>query len=266
MHLFKIILLSLVALYLCTIAILYCTQRSLMYHPDKEKNSLASFNIKNAEEITLTTDDNIKLQAWFRPSNKNHNMVIFLHGNAGNLEDRVEHLKALTDMDYGFIIPAWRSFGKSQGNPSLKGLYLDAKSAIDYLTNHGYSLANTIIIGESLGTGIATEMALRYKFKGLFLITPYTSVADRADEIYPYMFAKQLTKDNFKILDKIADINQPLLIIHGDSDNMVPYSHSQIIFAAAKDPKKFILYPNINHTNYNKCEVFLEMDKFFSNY
>jgi uncharacterized protein len=244
--------------------LIYFNQRSMMYHPHGQTNPLSYYSIDNTEEVTLTTIDGVKLQAWFRPADKNHDMVVFLHGNGGNLENRVEHLKQLSEMGYGFIIPAWRSFGKSEGKPTMDGLFLDARAAIKFIQAQGYSLLNTIMIGESLGTGVATQMALENKFKGLFLITPYTSIADRADEIYPFMFARYLTKDNFKVLDNIASIKHPVLIIHGDQDNIVPQTHSEKIFAAANEPKRFITYPGVNHINYDKKEVFWEMNNFFA--
>lgn len=250
--------------YLCIMGYMYLYQRDLLYHPHPEKTPLSYYNIPNASETTLTTEDGIKLQAWFRPADDHSKMVLFLHGNAGNLDDRAEHLQVLTKMGYGFIIPAWRGFGKSQGTPSMDGLYEDARAAIDFIKDRGYKLSNTIIIGESLGTGIATQMATEYKFKGLLLITPYTSIADRASELYPFLFAQYLTKDNFSVIDKINRIDAPLLIIHGTNDNVVPYLHAQKIFESANEPKKFILYPKVNHVNYNKEEVFLEMDRYFN--
>jgi len=250
--------------YVILLLTIYLNQQNLLYHPSKESNPLSSYHINNAEEITLTAQDGIKLQAWYRPADKDHDMVIFLHGNAGNLNNRAEHLKILAEMGYGFIIPAWRGFGKSEGAPTKEGLFLDAQAAIAYIQNQGYDLNHTIIIGESLGTGIATEMALEYKFKGLFLITPYTSIADRASELYPFMFAQVLTKDNFKVLENIKNINQPLFIIHGTSDNVVPYQHSEKIYAAAIKPKQLILYPGKNHVDYDKKQVFLEMNNYFT--
>ncbi len=249
--------------YLVIIALVYFKQRDMMYHPDKQLHELSFYKIDGAEEITLTTKDNIKLQAWFRKSDTNKEMVIFLHGNAGNLENRVDKLKQLVEMGYGFIIPAWRGFGKSEGSPTKTGLFLDAEAAITCVLEKGYSLPNIIMVGESLGTGIATEMALKYNFKGLFLITPYTSIADRAGEIYPYLPTQYLTKDNFKVEENIAKINQPLFIIHGTSDNVVPYFHSEKIFSKAIEPKKMIIYPGIGHSNYNIKEIFEQMKLFF---
>lgn len=255
------ICISLLCIYLAIIALVYFNQRSLLYHPGKQNHELSFYNIDSAEELFLTTKDNIKLQVWYRKSKDK--MAIFLHGNVGDLENRADKLKQLAEMGYGFIIPAWRGFGKSEGVPSEEGLYIDAEKVIEYLQKNGYDLSKVIMIGESLGTGIATKMACKYKFKGLFLITPYTSIAERAAEIYPYLFAKYLTKDNFKVLENIDKINQPLFMIHGDKDTVVPYEHSKKIFARAKETKKLIIYPGVGHVNYNVKDVFEQMDRFF---
>ena len=262
----RITLLSCLFLYLLVLILVYVGQRNIMYHPSKKQvHELSFYNIDDAEEIFLTTKDKLKLQAWFKKPKDNNDMVIFLHGNAGNLENRVDKLKQLSQMGYGFIIPAWRGFGKSEGTPTKDGLFMDAEATIDYVKNQGYDLSHVIMVGESLGTGIATEMSFKYKFKGLFLITPYTSIADRAGEIYPFLPTKYLTKDNFQVESNIDKINQPLFIIHGTKDVVVPFQHSNRIFEHAKQPKKIIIYPGVGHNDYNVKDAFENMKNFFDN-
>lgn len=251
------------SIYLLSIAYMYFFQRSFLYHPLKEVNGLAHYKLSNTEEVFLTADDGTKIQAWFRTPDNGCDMTIFLHGNYGSLDDRADKLKQLADMGYGFIIPAWRSFGKSEGEPNMENLYSDARTVIKFAASKGYNTENIIMIGESLGTGIATKMANEFSFKGLFLITPYTSIADRAGEIYPGMPTKTLTKDNYKVLENIATIKQPLLIIHGTNDTIIPHSHSEKIIAAAMEPKKLVIYPGIGHSNYNIKAVFTEMKNYF---
>lgn len=262
----KITLISCLFLYLLVLVLVYVGQRNMMYHPNKKQiHELSFYNIEDTEEIFLTTKDKVRLQAWFKKPKDGKDMVIFLHGNAGNLENRIDKLEQLAQMGYGFIIPAWRGFGKSGGTPTKEGLFMDAEAAIDYVKEQNYNLYNVIMVGESLGTGVATEMAIKYKFKGLFLITPYTSIANRAGEIYPFLPTKYLTKDNFQVEENIDIINQPLLIVHGAKDVVVPFQHSNKIFERAKQPKKIIIYPGVGHNDYDVREVFEEMRKFFDN-
>ena len=241
----------------------YINQRSLMYHPEREKYGLAHYAISNTEEIFITTTDGVKLQAWFRKPDNGCDMTIFLHGNAGSLDDRADKLKQLADMGYGFVIAAWRGFGESAGHPSKEGLYSDARAVINFAQAQGYKPEDVVMIGESLGTGIATRMANEKRFKGLFLITPYTTIADRARELYPLLPTQSLTNDNYNNIDGVAGIMQPLLIIHGTSDTIVPIQHAEKVYAAALEPKKLIIYPGIGHTNYDKKAVFSEMRDFF---
>jgi fermentation-respiration switch protein FrsA (DUF1100 family) len=260
---FKISVLVLSAIYIGMVLFMYLNQQNLLYHPEREKYGLAHYKITNAEEITLTSDDGTKLQAWYRKPDHDCDMTVFLHGNAGSLDDRADKLKELADMGYGFIIPAWRGFGESEGSPSMEGIYNDARAAIKFAESKGYQTEDMVLIGESLGSGIATKMATEFQFKGLFLITPYTSIADRASEMYPFMPVHNLTKDNFSVIDKIATIKQPLLIIHGTNDLVIPHSHSEKIISVAIEPKKLVLYPDIGHVNYDIKAVFTQMKDFF---
>ena len=112
---FKISVLVLSAIYIGMVLFMYLNQQNLLYHPEREKYGLAHYKITNAEEITLTSDDGTKLQAWYyRKPDHDCDMTVFLHGNAGSLDDRADKLKELADMGYGFIIPAWRGFGESR--------------------------------------------------------------------------------------------------------------------------------------------------------
>lgn len=258
------LILFLIISYILVLSYLYFNQRSLLYHPDRENAALSEFNLAETDEITIYTKDGIKLQAWYKKPNKTQKMAIVLHGNSGNITNRVNLLKELISLGYGFIIPAWRGFGKSEGSPTLSGLYLDAESAIDFIQKENIPLENTVIIGESLGTGIAAKMATQYKFKGIFLITPYKSISARADELYPFMMAKFLTKDDFSVIDKIDKINQPVFIIHCTEDKVVPISHAKEVFARANTPKKMQIYNGCNHTDYNTKDAFTQMDSFLS--
>jgi len=259
----RALIIAVVAIYAAAVVYMYVFQRGLMYHPEREKYGLAHYNLSNTEEVTITSADGTKLQAWFRKPDNGCDMTVFLHGNAGSLDDRADKLKELAEMGYGFVIASWRGFGESEGSPTMEGIYNDARAAIEFAVSKGYAVDDIVLIGESLGSGVATQMATEYKFKGLFLITPYTSIADRGAEIYPLLPVHILTKDNYSVLDKIAGIKQPLLIIHGTKDTIIPHSHSEKIIAAAMEPKKLVIYPDIGHINYDKKDVFIQMRDFF---
>jgi pimeloyl-ACP methyl ester carboxylesterase len=255
----------LMILYVLVVTWVYINQKSLMYFPLPDKEEAKSHNLGNTEEIFLTTDDNIKIQTWYHlPSKAGMPMVVYLHGNSYNLPNRKLKFKELIDLGYGYIAPAWRGFGKSEGTPSKEGLFNDARAAIQLLKTLGYNTEDTIIIGESLGSGIAVKMATEYKFKGVFLITPYTTTADRAQEMYWYLPAKLLIKDNFDNASFLDKINAPLLIVHGTKDEVIPHTHSEKLMIIAHEPKKLIIYDGKGHSNLDSREIFNEMTTFFN--
>jgi fermentation-respiration switch protein FrsA (DUF1100 family) len=140
-------------------------------------------------------------------------------------------------MDVNFLIIAWRGFSGNKGKPSEKGLYEDGKSTIEFLKNLGVNEKDIIIYGESLGTGIATEIAQNDKFAGLILETPFTSMVAAAKNFYPYIPVGLLLKDKYKNDKKIKNINIPLLVMHGEADQIVPFWMGKKIYEIANQPK-----------------------------
>ncbi len=261
----KKLLVLFVVCYLGVIAYIGLSQRSLMYFPDKAVKELNEYNLGATQETMLTTKDGVKIHTWYHlPSKQGMPMVIYLHGNSGHLGKRELKYKELIDMGYGLIAISWRGFGKSEGEQSEEGLYNDARTSIEFLKQLGFNTEDTIIIGESLGSGLAVKMATENKFKGVFLITPYTSIADRAQEIYWYLPVKMLIKDNYKNLEFIDQINSPVLIVHGTEDDIIPHSHSEQLIDKAQEPKRLIIYPNKGHNNLDTRELYNEMTKFFN--
>ena len=149
-------------------------------------------------------------------------------------------------MDINFLIIAWRGFSGNKGKPSEKGLYDDGQSAIKWLKNNGLDEKNLILYGESLGTGVATHLAQNKNFAGIILETPFTSMIDAAKTFYPYIPVKLLLKDKFENQKKIKNINLPILIMHGEVDQIVPFSMGKKIYEIANEPKysHFTKYDN----------------------
>jgi fermentation-respiration switch protein FrsA (DUF1100 family) len=252
----------LLAAYLSVLGYIYFNQTNLLYFPDKDMGVISDYNLGDTKEIFLTSADGAKIQTWVHSPTGHKPMVIWLHGNSYNLAQRKDKFRELIKMGYGLIAPSWHGFGKSEGRPGIKEIYDDARAAVNYLQQLGYKTEDTIIIGESLGSGVAVQMAVEHRFKEVFLITPYTSIADRAQEIYWYLPVKQLVKDNFESYDKIDRIDAPLLIVHGDKDDVIPHSHAEKLFAKALEPKKLIIYPGKGHSNLDINVIFTEMANF----
>jgi fermentation-respiration switch protein FrsA (DUF1100 family) len=140
-------------------------------------------------------------------------------------------------MDVNFLIIAWRGFNGNKGKPTEEGLYIDGLSAVNWIVDQGVKEEDIILYGESLGTGIATEIAQNKNFAGVILETPFTSMINAAKEFYPYIPVNLLLKDRFENFKKIKNINSPILIMHGEQDTIVPFSMGKKIYQLANEPK-----------------------------
>ena len=225
-----------VLIYLTITFILYYSQRSLLYHPS-ENNYSGDKLIVPIDKVKILTDDNIELIAWHHKKKGNYKTILFLHGNAGSLENRIHKINHFNDMDVNFLIVAWRGFSGNKGKPSEQGLYIDGNSATRWLKNLGLNEEDIILYGESLGTGIATEIAQNSNFAGLILETPFTSMVDAAKNVYPYIPVGLLLKDRYENYKKIKNINIPILVMHGEADQIVPFRMGKKIYDIAKQPK-----------------------------
>ena len=226
---------------------LYFYQRNLLYHPNENNYSDDEITV-NIEKVNIKTSDNINLLGWYHEKNlKEFKTLIFFHGNAGSLENRIHKLNHFKDMNVNFLIIAWRGFSGNSGEPSENGLYKDGKSAIDWLIKKGVSEQKLILYGESLGTGVAVHLAQNRNFSGVILETPFTSMIDAAKTFYPYIPVKLLLKDKFENYKKIKNINSPILIMHGEADQIVPFSMGKKLYEIANKPKYSYFTKYDNH-------------------
>ena len=233
--------------YFLVLVYLYFFQRNLMYHPNENNYSNDELKV-NVEKIKVITKDGIDLLGWYHEKNlKEFKTLLFFHGNAGSLENRIHKLNKFGEMKINFLIIAWRGFSGNKGKPSEKGLYEDGQSAIQWLLEKGLNEKDIIIYGESLGTGIATHLSQNKDFAGVILETPFTSMVDAAKTFYPYIPVNLLLKDKFKNEDKVKNINSPILIMHGEADQIVPFAMGKRIFEVANEPKFSYFTKHDNH-------------------
>ena len=224
-------------IYALVLILLFIFQRDLMYHPD-ENNYFGDKLEVDIEKVQIRTVDNINLLGWFHKKDlKNFKTIIYFHGNAGKLENRIHKLNHFKNMDVNFLIISWRGFSGNLGNPSEQGLYKDGNSAIDWLKNIGLAEKDIVVYGESLGTGIATQIVQNKNFAGLILETPFTSMVDAAKNVYPYIPVGLLLKDRYENDKKIKNINVPVLVMHGEADQIVPFRMGKKIYEIANQPK-----------------------------
>ena len=256
-------ILSLLAGYILVLIFVYLNQRNLLYHP-AENNYLEDKIEFNYEEVWIETEKNIKLKSWLiKKDLKKSKTLVFFHGNAGNLFNRVHKLNELNKLDINILIISWRGFSGNSGNPTEKNLYTDAKLIIKWLNNLGVSDDKIILYGESLGTGVAVELGQKNTFNSIILESPFTSIAKAAKIYYPYLPINLLLKDRYDSIDKIDKITKPVLIMHGMKDNIVPHEMGVMLFQKANHPK-YSYFPknddhmmNFNEKLLNTIEVFI---------
>jgi len=237
MNFFLQILLFLLFIYLFILIFTYFFQRNLLYHPG-ENNYFGDKLIVSIERVQIKTKDNLKLLSWYHRKNLDeYKTILFLHGNAGSLENRIHKINHFKNMNVNFLIIAWRGFSGNDGKPTEKGLYEDASSAITWLKSQGIKESNIIIYGESLGTGVATEIAQNKNFAGIILESPFTSMIDAGKDKYPYLPVRLLLKDKYESDKKMKNINIPVLIMHGKVDDIVPFHMGEKMYKLANQPK-----------------------------
>ena len=226
----------LILIYFVITVVVYFFQRKLLYHPFSPQITGKGL-IHNFETINFKTSDNFELKGWFHLKNSNKKTILFLHGNAGNLDNRIDKLNFLGNMDINFLIISWRGYSGNPGNPSETGLYKDALGGIEWLNKKGISNDQIILYGESLGTAITTEVAQNENFAGIILEAPFTSMVDMGQKIYPIFPVKFLLKDKYESKNKIKNIKSPILVLHGRKDKIVPFYMGEKIFEMANNPK-----------------------------
>jgi len=217
-------------------------QKNLLYHPSVNNylNDKTAKEPTEIEKVKITTIDNINLTAWFYNKDiKKFKTILFFHGNAGTLENRTYKLNHFKNLNVNFLIIAWRGFSGNKGKPHELGLYRDAESAIKWLKSKGVIEKNIILYGESLGTGVAVEIAQNKNYAGVILESPFTSMVNMGKKYYPFFPVSLLLKDKFESYKKIKNIFVPVLIIHGKVDKIVPYNMGKKMHELANEPKFF---------------------------
>jgi len=236
MSLFYIIELILI-LYLIVTLSIYIFQRKLLYHPNINSYLKGDGLIHSFENINIRTEDNINLKGWLHLKDPKKKTILFFHGNAGTLDNRIYKLNFLGNLDVNFLIIAWRGYSGSSGKPSEFGLYQDAKSALNWLNSKGITEDKIILYGESLGTSVAIEVGQNKDFAGVILETPFTSMVDVGKTKYPFFPVSFLLKDKYESDKKIKNIKSPILIMHGEVDKIVPFWMGEKIYQLANEPK-----------------------------
>lgn len=218
----------------------YIETRSLFF-PYRPIEILPSNLGYQFEDIYFQTLDKERLNAWFFPSPGAKKTLLFFHGNAGNISHRMEKVSIFKKLGMNVFIVDYRGYGKSSGQPSEKGLYLDAQAAYDYLIeNKKISPQDIIVFGESLGAQAAVDLASKNKAGGLILEESFTSAKDMSRAVYPFLPTIFLSL-RLDAASKIKKVTCPKLIIHSRNDEIVPFRLGEKLFQNATEPKTFLV-------------------------
>ena len=216
-------------------------EHSQVFHPDRVLTATGAELGRPFENISFKADDGVELNGWFFPAATNSPRaqfaVLLCHGNAGNIGHRLDTCAALLETGVNVFLFDYRGYGRSQGRPSEEGTYRDAQAAHQWLQRKGFSGRNIIAFGESLGGGIATELATRESLGGLVLQSTFTSIPDIGAELFPWLPVRWLGKIRYDTRSKLPRVHVPVLVMHSPADELVGFHHSQANFAAANEPK-----------------------------
>jgi fermentation-respiration switch protein FrsA (DUF1100 family) len=239
-------------LLLAPLALLGCRfEDRFIFHPSREIVRTPLDAGLQFQDHYFTTADGVRLNGWFIPYPGARATLIWFHGNAGNISHRVENIRLLHDrVKINVFIFDYRGYGRSSGSASEEGTYRDGVAALTFLHQQlGVSADRLIIFGRSLGAAVAAEMALRFTCRGLILETPFASILDMAKSVMPLLPIGAILQTRYDVVEKVARIKVPLLVLHGDRDDVVPYEQGKQVFAAAPNPKEFYTIGGANHND-----------------
>jgi len=222
------------------VALLYVTQRTLQYFPESFRTAPAAAGLPQAEEVALDTTDGERVIAWHIPPRADDKpVVLYFHGNGGALRHRVERFRALTADGTGLLALSYRGYSGSSGRPTETGLLADAAAAYGFAAAR-YPAERIAVWGESLGTGVAVAIAAEKPVARVVLEAPFTSAADVGAGVYWFVPVRLLMKDQFRSDLRIGKVTAPVLVLHGERDNVVPFALGERLYALINSPKRFV--------------------------
>jgi len=238
------LLLLLMGAYGLMVALLYVSQDRMLYYPNmpsREHSGTPADIGLEYETVTLVTEDELQLNAWLIHHPKQKGVVLFCHGNAGNISHRLSSIKVFHDLGFSVLIFDYRGYGKSEGTPSESGTYKDAETAWRYLTEvRNYQAIDIILFGRSLGGSIAAYLATKQSPKAIVVESSFTSVPDLAAKLYPLFPVRWLTKFHYPTSKYLQRIRCPVLVVHSRDDEIIPFDHGRALYAAAAEPKQML--------------------------
>jgi uncharacterized protein len=232
------------------VLLVWAFQRRLIYLPSREPVPAAARVLPRSEEVSFSTEDGLRLAGWFVPGVPGAATVLVFNGNSGDRSARAPLAAALARTGVSVLLFDYRGYGGNPGSPSEAGLAADARAARDYLDSRPEVRSELVVYyGESLGAGVAIGLAVERPPAALVLRSPFTSLADVGRRHYPYLPVRQLLKDRYDSIGRIADLRCPILVVAGGADTIVPAGQSRRLYDAAPTPKRYVEIPGAGHND-----------------
>src|SRR5215468_6570765 len=218
-------------------------EHSQVYHPDRILTATGAELGRPFEDVWFKAKDGVQLNGWLFPGDTNSSRaslaVLLCHGNAGNIGHRLDMCKALLESGVSVFVFDYRGYGRSRGRPSEEGTYLDVQGAYQWFQQKGFVFTNIIAYGESLGGGVAGELAMRETLGGLILQSTFCSVPDIGAELFPWLPVRLMSSIKYETCKKLPRLRIPVLVMHSRVDGLIGFHHAQRNFALANEPKLF---------------------------
>jgi fermentation-respiration switch protein FrsA (DUF1100 family) len=242
------------AAFLVVCALMLVFEGCFIYFPTN-RPVRGNWSTPGGEECRIATSDGLTLHGWWHGGAgsgdaSSRPVVLWFHGNAGNITHREENLQLLAHQGLAVFLVDYRGYGLSEGKPSEKGLYADGEAAYRYLVEERAIEPNRIVcFGRSLGAGVALHVALEHEVAALIMESPFASVPAMARKHYPFLPVWFLLRNRYDSLGKVPELKVPLLVLHGDRDSIVPLKHGKAVYEAAPEPKEFYTIVGAGHND-----------------
>jgi hypothetical protein len=225
-------------------------EKRLIYFPMRAFDATPRGLGLKHEDVTLRADDGVRLHAWYLPVEGSRLTLLVCHGNAGNISHRLDRALLLQSrLKLESLLFDYRGYGQSEGSPDEEGTYRDARAAWRWLVARGVAPGRIVIFGESLGSAVALQLALEVEARALVLESPFASVPEMARAVYPFLPVWPFVRTRYDNVGKAPGLKLPLLVLHGDRDEVVPFAQGRRVFEAAPEPKRFYAIPGASHND-----------------
>ena len=253
-----------VAGYLALVLLLYFAQRNMMFLPDQRHILPQDVGLPGTEEVVLTNQAGERLYCWYAQVDSAKATILFFHGNGGNIAMRYDKFRQLNAAGYSVFMLGYPGYGGSEGSPSEPAFIEAGQLAYNYLLEQGLQTGNIVIYGESIGSGVAVQLAAAKDAQALILEAPMNSVREIAELVYWFIPVRMILKDTFLSSDYIKNIDMPLFVIHGDRDGVIPIGSGERLFTAANEPKEFHTVSGGGHNNLYDFPVVNVVDRYLA--